>query len=316
MMKVLHLSDTQLSGAPWRISDLLNKHGGVESKHYVRKTKFGYREFPIDLTPQTTTTEELRHLIYEWADVISYHNRWKRQEIFKDLGSLPPKKPSVIQIHSPRFGGEDFSEETKAGLPIAVVAQYQVRQWPDLTHIVPNVVDITDPMFKTERIPYFMSALPVVSFAPSSTNQRGWNDKGFLILNPKLKRMRMFGTVNYQLIQQKPFLEAMKMKRQADIGIDDIITGSYHLSALEYLSMGVPCLNHIDALTEKVIKDLTGCTSLPFIETVPNDFDNVLRKMIANQSWFPHGIQARQWMETYWNPKLLCDHYLKMYASL
>jgi len=314
-MNILHLSDTQLSGSCQRISALLTKYGGVESKHYVWRTRVGFREFPVDLCPMNTSLEEMRYLIYEWADVINYHNRWKRQEIFQALGTPPPDTPSVIQMHSPRES-ENFKEELASGIPIAVVAQYQVRQWDELRYIVPNVVDIRDPLYISDRPPYMTTLSPVVSYAPSNTNSRGWDDKSYGSVNPVLKRMRLKGEIYYDLIQQKPFLDTMALKHRADIGIDEIVSGSYHLSALEYLALGVPCFCNVDDKTEKVLKDLTGCTTMPFLKANKYSFERELRRIIKGQLWCVLGLDARDWMAKYWNPEVLCEHYLKMYHSL
>jgi len=314
-MRVLHLSSTPLSGSPIRISALLAKYGGIESRHMVWREKLGYREYGADISGKGTSLEYLRYLIYEWADVLHLHNRWKRQEVFQALKCEPPKKPSVIQIHSPR-DSEDFSEEVKSGIPLAVIAQYHVRQWPELRFIVPNVVDIYHKDYIRTKEPRPLPYMPTVSYAPSNTNMPGWNDKSYGIVAPVLKRMRLAGTVDYQLICKAPFDDVMIKKKQADIGIDEVSTGSYHLSSLEYLSLGVGCFANIDPLTEKAIKDVTGADRIPWIRANKENFERVLRGILKEQSWPEIGAASRTWMEEYWNPKMLCGHYLKMYESL
>lgn len=314
-LKVLHLSDTPLSGSPIRISALLAKYGGIESRHMVWREKLGYREYGADISGKVQSHQYLHYLIYEWADVLHFHNRWKRQEIFKALKCEPPKKPSVIQIHSPR-DSEDFSEEVKSGIPLAVIAQYHVRQWPELRFIVPNVVDIYHKDYVSTKEPRPLPYMPTVSYAPSNTNMPGWNDKSYGVVAPVLKRMRIAGTVDYQLICKAPFDDVMIKKKQADIGIDEVSTGSYHLSSLEYLSLGVGCFANIDPLTEKAIKDVTGATTIPWIRATKDNFERVLRNILKDQSWPEIGVASRVWMEEYWNPNLLCSHYLKMYESL
>lgn len=314
-LKVLHLSSTPLSGSPIRISALLSKHGGIESRHMVWREKLGYREYGADISGKGASLEYLHYLIYEWADVLHFHNRWKRQEVFGALKCEPPKKPSVIQIHSPR-DSEDFSEEVKSGIPLAVIAQYHVRQWPELRFIVPNVVDIYHKDYVSTKEPRPLPYMPTVSYAPSNTNMPGWNDKSYGVVAPVLKRMRIAGTVDYQLICKAPFDDVMIKKKQADIGIDEVSTGSYHLSSLEYLSLGVGCFANIDPLTEKAIKDVTGATTIPWIRATKDNFERVLRNILKDQSWPEIGVASRTWMEEYWNPNLLCSHYLKMYESL
>lgn len=314
-MRVLHLSDTPLSGAPIRLSALLAKYGEIESRHLVWREKLGYRDFGVDIGGSGSSHEYLRYLIYEWPDILHMHNRYARQEVFRALGTPPPNKPSVIQIHSPR-DSEDFSEEVSSGIPIAVVAQYHVRQWPEMRFLVPNAVDIHHKDFKSAKAPRQHPYMPVISYAPSNTTLPGWNDKSYSVVAPVLKRMRMAGVIDYQLIYKVPFDDVMIKKKQADIGIDEISTGSYHLSSLEYLSLGVGCFANIDPLTEKAIKDVTGADRIPWIRANKENFERVLRNILKDQSWPEIGAASRTWMEEYWNPQMLCGHYLKMYNSL
>jgi hypothetical protein len=315
-LKVLHLSDTQLSGSPIRISRLIEKYSRkYESRHITYHPKFGYREFETDCVGQNMPLVTLAQMIFEWADIIHYHNRWRRQEVFRVLDRSPPHRPSVIQIHSPRWEGEDFDAEANSGIPIAVLAQYHVRQWKELSFIVPNVVDIEAPENKPDpisRIP----ALPVVSFAPSNTVAAGWNDKGYRIVSPILKRMKLTGQIRYQLIVSQTHKETMARKRMAHIGIDEIVTGSYHLSSLEYLSLGIAPFANLDLRTTAVLKDLTGCTELPWLKASETNFESRLKHVLASEEWVESGQFARKWMEKYWKPSILLGHYERMYEKI
>lgn len=313
-LNVLHLSDTTLSGSPVRISKLLNKYSTTcRSRHLVWQPIIGTRVFETDLVSSRMTREELLDKI-EWADIIHYHNRYARQEIFKFLEIAPPNKPSVIQIHSPRQS-ENFSDEVNSGIPLAVVAQYHPRQWPEASFIVPNVVDILDPAYMPIEKPQ-VERLPIVSYAPSNTNQRGWDDKGYSLVAPTLKRLKISGRIYYQLIVDTPHEMTLKLKQSADIGIDEIATGSYHLSSLEYMSMGVPCFANLDGYTKQVVRDLTGCDELPWVAASKDNFLPNLHFLLENKSWQEYGAKARQWMETYWNPSILVGNYEEMYREL
>lgn len=312
-MRILHLSDTQLSGSPIRIVDLLNEHSEMQARHIVWNPTHSFRAFKLDMVGCTMPVAELRGWL-DWADVISYHNRWKRQEIFKSLKTLPPKKPSVIQIHSPRES-EDFSEEVASQLPIACVAQYHVRQWEGLCeYIVPNVVDITAAEYVRDTPP--MRTLPVVSYAPSNWNAKGWDDKSYSVVAPILKRLGREHELYPQIITNSSHKQTMLLKRSADIGVDEISTGSYHLSSLEYLALGVPCFANIDAETFKVLSDLTGCESVPWVLANRSNFQGKLAAIIKEKSWQDLGAQARAWMEKYWSAEILVGHYRSMYQDL
>lgn len=310
-MKILHLSDTTLSGSPIRINDLLNKYADCQSRHMVWEPVSNvWRKFKTDLISSQMSRDEVVSWL-EWADVIHYHNRWKRQKVLTQHRLSPPKKPSVIQIHSPRFDNEKFDEEVASGTPLAVIAQYHVREWPELKFIVPNVVDIHAP----EMIPDPLrgGSPKIVSYAPSNCTAKGWNDKGYPQIGPILKKLKLAGLIQYQLIVNKPHDEVLRLKRLADVGIDEIITGSYHLSSLEYLSLDVPCFANLDDKTEAVVKELTGATSLPWLKSNPGSFKADLFKVLSNRTEKP---KSRQWMESFWHPDFLVNKYLTMYGEL
>ena len=312
-MKVLHLSDSPLSGAPTRLSNLLSKHGGIASRHISwARSVFG-RVVPVDLVGSEMTKDGLLDLI-QCADIIHYHNRWKRSRILTELGMGPPNKPSLIQIHSPRYDTERFDEEAESGVPLAIIAQYHVREWPELQFIVPNVVDITE-IVPADTTPH---SLPIISFAPSNCTGKGWNNKGYSVVAPVLKRMKMSQQITFQLIVNTPYDLMMSLKSQADIGIDEVVTGSYHLSSLEYLALGVPCFANLDDKTERVLKDITGCVELPWIKSTPSQFAGHIKSIVAGNRWLRDKkiSTARIWMEKYWNPSVLVRKYLDVYRKL
>lgn len=317
-MKILHLSDTPLSGAPIRIVELLRKYTPHEAHHIVWDNvpkSQPWRKYRIDMVGSVMRQEELADW-FGWADVIHYHNRFARQKIFNALGNGfgPPKVPSVIQIHSPRES-EDFSEELASGLPLAIVGQYHPRQWmKELTYIVPNVVDIHHPEFKRELPP--LRPAPVVSYSPSSCNGRGWDDKSYSVVAPLMKRLHLAGRVYFQLIIQQPYEKVIEMKRNADIGIDEVSTGSYHLSSLEFLAMGIPCFANVDQLTFDIIKKMTGATKLPWIIANKVDFPTVFGNVLREKKWQELGAASREWMEKYWTPEFLSKQYVDMYEDL
>lgn len=312
-MKILHLSQTTLSGSPYRLSTTLNKYSGHESRHIVWQGRIYNRDFKCDMIGSEMHRDELVKWL-EWADVINFHNRWKRQDIFKYCDfELIRNKPSVIQMHSPREE-EGHHEEVASGVPIAVIAQYHPRQWPEMRYLIPNVIDIHDklhrPIIKEPQV------LSTVSYAPMSPSGKGWNRKSYPVVSPILKRMFFNREIFYQRLVGVPHDECLALKQKADIGIDEISTGSYHMSSLEYLSMGCACFGHIDEQTEKCIKDVTGCDWLPWVECIEPQFKLKIREMVRTKSYIEIGKKSREWMEKYWNPEVLCNHFIKMYEDL
>lgn len=314
-MKILHLSDTSLSGAPYRLATTYNKYSGHEARHIVWQRKIYNRVFDCDLVGEEMTTEEIKKWI-RWADIIHFHNRWKRQEIFKRV-NLPKNKPSIIQIHSPRNPNDiekGFKEEVESKLPIAVIAQYHVRQWPELSYIVPNVIDIDDALHKpVERVDRIT---PIIAYAPSSPNGKGWDNKSYNVVHPFLKRASLQNKMGYSRLVNLPHRICLERKQKSHIGIDEVSTGSYHMSSLEFLSMGIACVANIDPLTEKAVKDVTGALTLPWVRSTEKDFKNTLLNLINSKKYFEVGDYSRKWMETHWNQKKICAHFTKIYEEL
>jgi hypothetical protein len=324
MPNILHLSDTPLSGSPIRITQLTNKYSEkYRARHIVFNKRVRNRLFDVDIAGAEITKEEFIDRI-NWADVIHYHNRWKRQEIFARFGMTPPDKPSVIQMHSPR-DSEDFREELDSKVPLAIVAQYQPREWPELNYIVPNVVDIWDermlPRKGFDGLPYFSSRelprkTPIISYTPSNVTAKNWDDKGYNLVMPILQNLKKEGKVILQVVTDKPHAEALLLKKSGDVGIDEIATGSYHLSGLEYVAMGIPCICNLDGYTLKTLRDVSGSDTTPFSLANRDNFNGVIRSLLTSNEHIYAGQKARMWMEKYWNPAALLKHYEEMYQDL
>ena len=159
---------------------------------------------------------------------------------------------------------------------------------------------------------------PIVSYAPSNTNAKGWDDKGYSVISPILKKMKYAGLVDYRLINKKPHNIALMEKQLADIGIDEVITGSYHMSSLEYLSMGIVCIANIDKQTSKVLRDLTGSKKLPWYVADSKNFQSRINDLIRKdrEEIKNLGAYSRKWMEKYWNQTTLCQHFTDIYEDL
>jgi hypothetical protein len=314
-VKILHLSDTTLSGNPLQISRLLQKYGGdVGSRHLVWATTSGFRTFETDLVAETMPEEELAYWLHDWADVIHYHDGWKKLKVLRHLGIAPPKKISVIQVHSPRSWIEDLALAFAAKVPIAMTAHLNIEDWPEADFVVPGVLDITDAAYLPLR--QRLRSQPTLSHAPSNWAARGWEGESFTVVNPILTALRDAGEIYYQLIVKRPHKEVLALKRHSDIGVDEILGGSCGLSSLEYLALGVPCFADIGERVRAGIKELTGATDLPWLDGSAGSLKRNVGDLVRAKMWQVYGERSRLWMETYWNPQALVAHYLEMYRSL
>ena len=109
----------------------------------------------------------------------------------------------------------------------------------------------------------------------------------------------------------------MKLKRRSKLVLDEMITGSYHLSALEGLSLGKPVLTYIDRRTEKVLKFISGADDLPFVNIRLEELELAAKSLLNDVSARNMiGVNSRKWIETYWKDKKLAFNFKKIYEDL
>lgn len=310
-LKIVHLCPTPLSGAPVHLSGILNKYSPCESKT-VLKRRFSSAEltglhWPYDVVDPS---EDQLQEILDWADIIHYHrNRAITYPI--EAGD----KRSVIQFHSlsdEYVAGQTLSEYNGRKL---VVAQFQPRIYTDGL-IVPNMIDIWDPMFLPAEKP--LDRIKVF-YSWASEQKGGWNDKGSEQTLAILQRLQAkYGSqIEVCVVTNRPYRECMAEKRTAHLCIDECATGSYHQQSLEAASFGAVTLNNIDGQTLACMRAVNGQNSHPFARTNLEELFGRLCFFIENpETLLKTGQAARKWMEEHWAPEKLVDCYLNAYVNL
>jgi hypothetical protein len=320
MINVVHITENPIAGAPYNLHHALNKYQGdkVRSRHIAYSDRNENRIFPHDIIIDKTSYQALRDVL-EAADVIHLHNFWKNQHLFRtypDLWPIVMRKPRVWQVHTQRdvkwVSMEDGINDK--GAKHLVIAQYHPRQYPEC-QVVPNIIDIFEPKY----MPIVRDNTPArVVYSPSRNRAHGWESKGYSETLPVLQRLVDERVCSADLIFNQPHAACMARKAKGDIGIDEIVTGSYHLCSLETLSLGLVTLAGLDDLQINTLKDLTGSAKLPWIITTPDTLEENLRKLISANKDDLKAIQefSRTWMEMYWHPKVTTEHFVKIYESL
>lgn len=175
--------------------------------------------------------------------------------------------------------------------------------------IVPNLISIDDEIHRP--IPWD-KRLQRVAFAPSTTKAGAPNDKGVE------QTERALAGLPLKLILRQPFENCMREKQRSVLGIDELVTPSYHRSGLEFLSQGTPCMCSVGPAAERALKDATGADCMPFLNEKPNTARTFAEWFFAEnpliQAQF--GATARAWMERCYAPRALIDrHYLPAWTG-
>jgi hypothetical protein len=322
-MNILHLSNTPLSNAPENLA-VIQRAAGHKSLALLNQ-KNNTNGIPVGGTCWFELDPDVLRQTFEKADVIHLHNFAWTQEVFlrnPDLLVRAKMKPCLIQYHSPRHTDHNFEDTIKDPFfkgRKAVLAQYQARYYPEAEHVVPNVI----PLFQSDYMPMpNRTALPtmLVSYSPSNTNLRGWDDKGYPLIEGALRNLAYGGRVRTETIANTPYKEALLKKRWAEVGIEEVVTGSYHLSFLEYMSVGAATICNLDDATRAAMAMVVGhdaVQELPAIRVTPHTFIDELHKLVANRAHaMDVGHACRAWMERHWNPRDMVGFFTGIYNSL
>lgn len=320
---ILHLSNGPLSGAPGKLVDATNEYTKHKAELLIAKGNVRGNFFGGDCWT-TKSFEELKGILQK-ADFLHFHNfLWDLRmfEAHPGLLEYAKKKPRLLQFHSPRDAVPNFEKWCKDDTtPKAVIAQYHVRLYPEAEFIVPNIVPLHDKAYSPVSAKWD-DPIPTVAYAPSNINLQGWDDKGYRFVMPVLNDLDRRGLIQKKLIINTPHDKCLKFKQWSHVGIDEFMTGSYHVNSLEFLSMGVLPIARLDEQTINAIKDITGeyaIKKLPWYTCTKESFAEKLRRLVSNASMAAIkelGQQGREWMELNWNPQDLIRIYEEIYRKL
>lgn len=325
-MKVLHLSESPLSSAPYRLMQV-QRTGGIDARlilHTHRYTDNSLIAHPYDVLlqdrhPNTKlrvkpnfNKEEIFSLFND-ADVLHFHNYFSDHFIFRlypALEKLLPSKKVVFQVHSPRtsLGKITSVLKDKRIHERLVVAQYQVRQFPECIP-VPNAIPIHD----SYHVPIKRNHATLrICHSPSNTVLKGWNDKGTDVTKSAIKRLQ--NPHEFVQVTNTPHLQCLRIKQGCDIAIDEIMTGSYHMCTLEAMAQGVIPVCNIDSQCEEVLYKLTGSSRTPIVKANKDNLATILDDLLSDVEWLKlRQKECRNFMETYWSTERLCSIFQEIY---
>jgi hypothetical protein len=311
-VRVVHISDNLMSGAPYRLAQV-QAAAGIEARVVNRLpyTNEGgrRRDYPHDLL--NGASESVLRPVFEAADVVHYHQRWKDGMLFEAhpwARDVLFKKPSLIQFHVPR----DARMEPVLRDPRVVklvVAQYHVRLYPECLP-VPNAVPIDDAW---HRPAWVVNDPPVVAFTPPDCRSGGWWDKGCAATRGVLER----GGFRHAVVTDRSWADAMAARRSADIAIDEVVTGSYHMCSLEALAQGLATVAGLDAATVDALEVITGTREHPWVVAGLDTLHDRLAELAADPAaLWARREASRAYMERHWRPEALAARFRAIYEGV
>lgn len=321
-MKVVHLAMTPLAGAPIRLVQALNACTDVHARLVnLNPGAYGTRTFDEDLDFTRDRAQALE-LLHE-ADLVHCHH-------WMDLRANPfgvdlSHKVVLRQFHSEpgfvaRHAGVDVQAIVDDPLPQVVIAQFHERFYPR-ARPVPNLINF-DAIDRTlQDLPAQAARrTPVVSFAPTSDVAAGadrWNTKGAPETRALLGRLGAAHDFVIDAFENLPHAESLRRKAAADVVIDELVTGSYHLSGLEALALGRPTLGYLDTRMVAVLAALTGSDALPWVNVHLGAMADILPDLLKDSALCREvGQTSAAWMREHWATARMVDHYVRVYEDV
>jgi hypothetical protein len=309
MTKILHIAARPLNGHPAWISELQNRHGWESKVCLIQGKETGKRPYSYDIKPTD------RAALKEWTsacNVVHFHGditldstlgAWLRQWFNPKTMVIQHHyhERSLLEYRIRTRKIESFEHEIMAekkgaildpGLPLVPVV---VPIWRG--DMAPNVV-------RRERLKAI--------FTPTTTSRalsyRGSKGKGYHETKAVLDKLKY---LDVEIINDLNWRETIDRVRNADIRIDELVTGGYGIATLEGLALG--CLT-ISGCNDEV-KSFLG--DPPIFRAMNNDLAEVIDR-ICHMPWEERvDIQKAgiEWMKKNRNEHIMFERYKKTYED-
>ena len=322
-MKILYAAGTPLAGVAELMARLVNEYHSGTHKAAVLSRGPGkhswYVRPGIKFKRWNVKDKNQCREACEWADVI---------HCMANVGSRTLKVPDllrkrvwVFQWHGAEIGGLNaafFPEDYDHVRWIHIGQGWVERQQSYFDgfkrygfRVVPNLISADDPIHKPR--PWNRRVKGRIAFAPSNVKPKAVNKKGV----PEVRRACQ-NAYDLDLIMACTFEECMRRKQVAVFGIDEVVTPMYHRSGLEFLSQGTPCICSYSPEAERILKDATGASEMPFLQANPVNLRDVIGRQLSlsESEQEEQGKKARQWIDTYYHPKELLKRHLDVYENV
>mgnify|MGYP000663439807 CR=1 FL=1 len=319
-IKVVHFSITPLAGAPIRLAQALNRLTDVQAR-LVDLERFGL--YDHDVVFSETPNKAMR--LADDADILHLHNYLdcnSHQFAPIDFGKLLKAGKRIIRhYHSTSdWIAEQMSIPEKrlleCKLPSIVIAQYPERFFVK-SRIVPNLIPHFDPLYSP-----LLDMEPEIDifFSPTKTVgafERRWDTKAAPEVSQLIKRVGDRTGCSYKIMSGRPLNEVLEAKQRSRIVVDDLVTGSYHLTGLEGLSQAKPVLSYLDERCLYLLRYFSGSEHCPFINVRMEDAETVLLYLLENPIESEKiGQAGREWLLTFWNEEKLIRFLQSAYEDL
>ncbi|MGG2196788.1 hypothetical protein [Paenibacillus validus] len=325
-MKILHLP-IEIAGQMGSLCGALKSYGHEAIGLNYYHTALNYKEniIPADgMEIVNIMGEALRHF-----DIFHYHHLLTAMTDYRDLEMVAAAGKHAIMHHwgsdvrtakaqllnpylSVGFVPEQETHEklmtVSKYISTAIVQDYEVLPFVSdyyrQVHILPVAINTS------KFIPVFPNPLqsnPLVIHAPSNPKVKGTD-----VIERTIEMLQREIPFRYQRVDKTSHEQAKQLYRQADIIVDQIITGSYGLLCVESMAFGKPVIAYVrDDLMSRYP------TQPPICNASPDTFYDVLKSLLLSpETRFQKGVESRKFTEDYHDSMKVGGRLLEIYGQL
>ncbi len=319
MLRIVHFSIKRMAGGPFRLVQALRRH----TDHQVRLIDLArWDDFPHDVV--FAEEPELAVELAKQADIIHFHNYldYDSREFWPiDFQQLRRQGTAFLrhfrshpQIVA-RMMNAPVERVLSCPIPSVVIAQFQERFYPQ-AQVVPNNIPLDDDHY----LPCDEPPEWDIAFSPTNESRawaNRWNTKGAPETVRLLKRVSRRTGCTAKILTGLPLREVLHSKRRAFLLLDELVTGSYHVSGLEGISMAKPTLAFLDDRTLRVLREVAGSDTQPFVNVRLADAERVVGHLLEHRQEAEQiGHAGRQWLEAHWSEQKVARRFEDIYDNL
>lgn len=327
-MKIFH-GTTEIAGQMGILSKALTKKGHCSVGYNTFHSYLGYKDFLVN-TDQRGLVEKVPQILEDY-DLFHFHYGTTLSPDFTDLSEIKKRNKKMImhhwgndvrfheqaRIHNPYVytGDSPPNEDIHAKLmkitqyiKEAIVQDYEVydyvKDYYDKVHVVPIAIDLTH--FQP-HYPSVDKDRPLILHAP--TNPKF---KGTCYIEKTIKRLKEEFDFDYRRIEKMNHEEVIKLYRDADIIIDQVLCGSYGLLSVESMALGKPVLTFIrpDLISSFPL-------DLPIVNANPSNLFEKVKRLLDNPELRRElGVRGRKYVEKVHSHNLVADQLITIYSNL
>jgi hypothetical protein len=279
------------------------------------------------------TTHVLKAIM--WADVVHWHYQpallmaldlWTakafRKRVFVEFWGSDIRIPRIEAAQNPYYarllqqGAFPHEDEARALRvqrrfsrinPTVFVPDVQMFSYIDRT-LLPNIkllerrVNLAnyEPLYPNQN-----QSSPVIMHIPSAPII-----KGSPAVSAAIDQLRPRHAFDYRSITGIKHAEAMKIMRECDIYIDQLVQGVFGLAAIEAMAFGKPVICYLSPSIRESLPEM------PIIHATQETLPNVLETLILNpQLRNEIGKKSRNWVEIHNDAKKIATELIGMYGS-